>query len=67
VRAIATSVAQYVTIKTFATVLRRLVVEELSPVLDEPARRLSETEPFPFSRPTFEADKTVFTELRGSW
>ncbi len=60
IRAIATSVAQYVTIKTFASVLRGLVVEELSPTLEHPGRPLSETEPFPFSRPTFEASKTVF-------
>jgi type III restriction enzyme len=60
IRAIATSVAQYVTVKTFATVLRALVVEELSPTLVHPGRLLSSTEPFPFSRPTFEADKTVF-------
>jgi len=60
VRAIATSVAQYVTVKTFAGVLRSLVVEELSPSLEHPGRALSETEPFPFSRPTFEASKTVF-------
>lgn len=60
IRAIATSVAQYVTVKTFSSVLRALVVEELSPILENPGRPLSETEPFPFSRPTFEASKTVF-------
>ncbi len=60
IRATATSVAQYVTVKTFAAVLRGLVVEELSPTLEHPGRPLSETEPFPFSRPTFEASKTVF-------
>lgn len=60
IRAIATSVAQYVTVKTFASVLRGLVVEELSPILENPGRPLSETEPFPFSRPTFEASKTIF-------
>lgn len=60
IRAIATSVAQYVTVKTFASVLRALVVEELSPKLEHPGRPLSETEPFPFSRPTFQASKTVF-------
>lgn len=60
IRAIATSVAQYVTVKTFATVLRALVVEELAPTLEDPGRPLSATEPFPFSRPTFEASKTVF-------
>ena len=60
IRAIATSVAQYLTVRTFATVLRALVVEELSPTLEHSGRPLSETEPFPFSRPTFEASKTVF-------
>jgi type III restriction enzyme len=60
VRAVATSVAQYVTVKTFAGVLRNLVVEELTPTLEHPGRALSETEPFPFSRPTFQAGKTIF-------
>jgi type III restriction enzyme len=60
IKAIATSVAQYVTVKTFAAALRGLVVEELVPTLEGDGRRLSETEPFPWSRPTFEADKTVF-------
>lgn len=60
IRAIATSVAQYVTVKTFAMVLRALVVEDLAPTLEHPGRPLSETEPFPFSRPTFQATKTVF-------
>jgi len=65
IRAIATSVAQYVTVKTFATVLRGLVVEELSPTLEHPGHALSETEPFPFSRPTCEASKTVFNLVAG--
>jgi type III restriction enzyme len=60
IKAIATSVAQYVTVKTFAAALRGLVVEELVPTLEGEGRALSETEPFPFSRPTFEASKTTF-------
>ena len=60
IKAIATSVAQYVTVKTFAAALRGLVVEELVPTLEGEGRPLSSTEPFPFSRPTFEAGKTVF-------
>jgi type III restriction enzyme len=60
IKAIATSVAQYVTVKTFAAALRGLVVEELVPTLEGEGRPLSGTEPFPFSRPTFEASKTVF-------
>ena len=60
VKAIATSVAQYVTVKTLAAALRSLVVEELEPTLEGEGRPLSGTDPFPFSRPTFEASKTVF-------
>jgi type III restriction enzyme len=60
VKAISTPVAGYLTIKTFATALRRLVVEELTPILEGAGRKLSDTEPFPFSRPTFTATKTVF-------
>jgi len=60
IKAIATSVAQYVTVKTFASALRGLVVEELVPTLEGEGRPLSGTEPFPFSRPTFEAGKTIF-------
>ena len=35
-------------------------MEELVPTLEGEGRLLSSTEPFPFSRPTFEASKTVF-------
>jgi type III restriction enzyme len=65
IRAIATSVSQYVTVKTFSTILRGLVVEELSPTLEHPGHALSGTEAFPFSRPTFEASKTVFNLVAG--
>jgi len=60
IKAISTSVAQYVTIKTFAAALKSLVVEELSPELEGEGRKLSEVLPFPFSRPTFPASKTIF-------
>jgi type III restriction enzyme len=60
IKAISTSVAQYVTVKTFASALRALVVEELTPILLDEGRRLSDTPAFPFSRPTFPASKTVF-------
>jgi len=60
IRAISTPVAGYLTVKTFAAALRGLVVEELTPTLESPGRRLSETEGFPFSRPTLDAQKTVF-------
>ena len=59
-KAISSNVAQYVTVKTFAEALKNLVVEELKPQLINAGRKLSETEPFPYSRPTYEASKTVF-------
>lgn len=60
VKAISTPVAGYMTIKTFASALRGLVVEELTPTLETEGRKLSETESYPFSRPTFVAQKTIF-------
>ena len=60
VKAISTSVASFVTIKAFRSALHGLVVVELTPTLEGAGRKLSDTPPFPFSRPTFEASKTVF-------
>jgi len=60
IRAISTNVAQYVTVKTFVSALRELVVEQLQPQLLSEGRKLSETVPFPWSRSTIEAKKTVF-------
>jgi type III restriction enzyme len=60
IKAISSNVAQYVTVKTFAQALRGLVVEELTPRLETAGRPLSETPPFPYSRPTLPARKTVF-------
>jgi len=59
-KAINSNLAQYVTVQTFAKALRPLVVEELQPHLIHPGRMLSETPPFPYSRPTLKAGKTVF-------
>lgn len=60
IKAISRSAAQYVTVKTFVAALRGLVVEEQQPDLLQAARRLSTTPPFPYSRPTIPASKTVF-------
>jgi type III restriction enzyme len=59
-RAINSNVAQYVTVQTFLKALRPLVVQELEPQLTNEGRKLSETPPFPYSRPTLPARKTVF-------
>jgi type III restriction enzyme len=59
-KAISSNVAQYVTIKTFVEALRKLVLTELQPQLLHAGRALSETPPFPWSRPTMRASKCVF-------
>jgi type III restriction enzyme len=60
VKAISTNVAHYVTVKTFVAALQPLVVESLTPTLVEEGRPLSGCEPFPWSRPTYDARKCVF-------
>jgi type III restriction enzyme len=60
VKAIGSNVCQYVTVKTFVQALRNVVVEELQPELLNAGRPLSETLPFPWSRPTASASKCIF-------
>jgi type III restriction enzyme len=60
IKAISSNVAQYVTVKTFVEALRKLVITELEPQLLHAGRPLSETAPFPWSRPTLAADKSIF-------
>lgn len=60
IKAISSNVAQYVTVKSFVDELRKLVISELEPQLLHAGRFLSETPPFPWSRPTLEASKSVF-------
>jgi type III restriction enzyme len=60
IKTISSNVAQYVTVKTFVEALRKLVVTELEPQLLHAGRLLSETPPFPWSRATMEAGKSIF-------
>lgn len=60
IKAISSPVAQHVTIKAFAALLREVVVEDLQPFLESAGQPLSTCEPFPWSRPTAPASKTVF-------
>jgi len=60
VKVLNTNVAQYVTVQTFGKALRPLVVEEMEPQLLSEGRKLSETPPFPYSRQTLPANKTIF-------
>lgn len=52
IKAISSNVASFITITTFAKELRALVIEERIPELQHDGRKLSETTPFPYSRPT---------------
>ena len=60
IKAISSNVAQYVTVKTFVEALRKLVISELEPQLLHAGRPLSETAPFPWSRATMRATKSIF-------
>jgi type III restriction enzyme len=60
IKAISYPVTQHVTVKAFVTLLRDMIVEELQPMLEQAGRPLSICEPFPWSRPTASARKTVF-------
>jgi type III restriction enzyme len=60
IKAISSNVAQYVTVKTFVEALRKIVIDELQPQLLHAGRSLSETPPFPWSRATLAADKSIF-------
>jgi type III restriction enzyme len=60
IQAISSNVAVFVTLGEFRSALRALVVEEQEPRLGAP-RRVSETPPYPYSRPhAFTAHKTIF-------
>ncbi len=50
----------FLTVQGFARAIRPLLRQELEPVLLSAPFRLSDTEPFPWSRPTCLASKTVF-------
>ena len=50
----------FLTVQGFARAIRPLTRQEREPVITTPARCLSETEPFPWSRPTCPARKTIF-------
>jgi len=60
IKAIAHPVAQHVTVKAFVAILREAIVEERTPLLEQPGRLLSTCPGFPWSRLAFSAAKTVF-------
>jgi type III restriction enzyme len=60
VKAMSTAVAHYVCVDVFKKALQALTIEEQTPQLLEPARLLSVCQPFPWSRPVWEGQKSVF-------
>jgi len=63
IRAIASNVAHYVTVRALSSALRGLVIEELRPTLLGAGKRLSETTPFPWSRASISATKAIFNRV----
>jgi type III restriction enzyme len=60
VKTLASPMVGYVTVKTFAKALGDAAIAKKDPELLEPARLLSTCPPFPWSRPVYEAKKTIF-------
>ncbi len=60
IKAMSTNVAHYVCVQTFKKALLGMAIDEQEPQLMGPDRMLSTTQPFPWSRPVYEARKCVF-------
>lgn len=60
IRAMSTNVSHFICVQTFRKALLKLTIEPQEPQLLEPARMLSSTPPFPWSRPVWEGRKCIF-------
>jgi len=60
IKAMSSNVAHYVCVQTFKKVLLGRAIAEQQPQLLEPDRLLSTTQPYPWSRPVYEARKCIF-------
>lgn len=60
IKPLSADVVHYVIVQTFVKALRAVVVQQLEPHLADAGRKLSSTEPFPYSRLTLAARKCVF-------
>lgn len=60
VKAMSSNVAHYVCVKTFRKALLGAAIAKQEPQLLSPDRMLSSTQPFPWSRPIYEARRCVF-------
>jgi len=61
IAAMSSNVACFVVLKEFGKALSALIIDEREPILINAERMLSTTPPFPFSKQSFPARKTVFT------
>ena len=59
-RRLAENDAQQIVIGAFQKVIRELSITEREPTIEESAFRVSDTPPFPWSRDTVDAERTVF-------
>jgi type III restriction enzyme len=60
IRAMSSNVAHYICVQTFKKVLLNKAIAEQEPQLLGPERGLSSTQPYPWSRPVYEARKCIF-------
>lgn len=61
ISAMSSNVATFVTLDLFKKALSKLLIEEREPMVINADRKLSTTAPFPFSKLSFPARKTVYT------
>ncbi len=59
-RAMSRPLAEYVVVSLFEKALKEVLIEDVIPELHAPERPLSTCPPFPFSRGTYEARKSIF-------
>ncbi|MGA2681496.1 MAG: DEAD/DEAH box helicase family protein [Candidatus Bathyarchaeia archaeon] len=63
IKAIGSNVSQYVTVQTFIKALRAVIVEERIPEIAGSPRKISDMEPFAFSRLTYQASKCILNRV----
>jgi type III restriction enzyme len=62
-KAMSSNVSQYVVVQTFVKALRAIIVEERIPEIVGPPQKLSQIEPFAYSRPTYLASKCILNRV----
>jgi len=60
IKAMSSNIASYVVTKEFERVLREKIIEEKKPEIITSGRKLSSTNPFPFSKIIYESKKSIY-------